>query len=60
MFYNGDDMLYTINYAKKIYFEKKRDWNKIIERGMKVDHSWKKSRSEYEDLYNYLLGETFE
>ncbi len=58
--YNGDDMLYTINYAKKIYFEKKRDWNKIIERGMKVDHSWKKSRSEYEDLYNYLLGETFE
>lgn len=58
--YNGDDMLYTINYCKKIFFDKKRDWNALVERGMKADHSWGASKAQYEDLYNYLLGETFE
>lgn len=58
--YNGDEMLDTINYAKRIYFEKKREWNKIVERGMMADHSWHRSQTKYEDLYNYLLGVTFE
>ncbi len=57
--YNAEDMLYTINYAKKVYFEKKRNWNNIIERGMVEDHSWRHSREQYENIYNYLLGETF-
>ncbi|MCR4956286.1 MAG: glycogen synthase GlgA [Lachnospiraceae bacterium] len=54
--YNADDMLYTVNYAKKIFFEKKAAWNKIVERGMISDHSWKQSRLAYEELYNYLIG----
>ena len=54
--FNGDDMLYVINYAKKIYFEKKRDWNKIVERGMQKDYSWKISGQKYEEVYNYLMG----
>ncbi len=58
--YNGDDMLYTINYAKSIFFNKKAEWNNIIERGMNKDNSWKVSGGKYENLYNYLLGETFE
>ncbi|MGI5932545.1 MAG: glycogen synthase, partial [Eubacterium sp.] len=54
--YNADEMLHTINYAKQIYFEKKRKWNMIAERGMKIDFSWKVSANRYAGLYNYLLG----
>jgi starch synthase len=54
--YNGDDMLNVINYAKKIYFENKRAWNKIVERGMHQDFSWKNSAKRYEDVYNFLMG----
>ncbi|HAD19679.1 MAG TPA: starch synthase [Lachnospiraceae bacterium] len=54
--YNADEMLHTINYAKQIYFEKKRKWNLIAERGMKIDFSWKVSANRYAGLYNYLLG----
>lgn len=32
--YNAHEMLNTIRYAKHIYFDRKRDWNKIIDRGM--------------------------
>ncbi|SFA79358.1 starch synthase [Acetitomaculum ruminis DSM 5522] len=52
--YNANDMLSVIYYARSIYIEKKRDWNKIIERGMKKDFSWEKSAKEYEALYNML------
>jgi starch synthase len=54
--YNADEMLHTINYAKQIYFEKKRKWNMIAERGMKIDFSWKVSANRYAGLYSYLLG----
>ena len=56
MNYNGDEMLDTINYAKKIFFERKRDWNQIVERGMRTDFSWNKSAAQYEEIYNYLMG----
>lgn len=49
--YNAHEMLATIRYAKKIYFEKKREWNKIIDRGMEKDFSWNNSARKYEDLY---------
>ncbi len=54
--YNADDMLYVINYAKRIFFEKKRQWNQIIDRGMVEDFSWNASARKYQNLYNYLLG----
>ncbi len=54
--YNADDMLHVINYAKHVYFDRKRQWNQMIERGMKSDYSWTASRGQYEQLYNYLLG----
>ncbi len=54
--YNAEDMLHVINYAKEIYFEKKRQWNQIVDRGMDMDFSWKVSAKKYQDLYNYLLG----
>lgn len=50
--YNAHEMLETIRYAEHIYYDKKRDWNKIVERAMKEDFSWKRSAKEYEKLYD--------
>lgn len=52
--YNAHEMLSTIRYAEKIYYDKKRDWNKMVERAMKEDFSWKRSAKEYERLYDEL------
>ena len=54
--YNGDDMLYVINFAKRIFFEKKRQWNHMIDRVMEKDFSWGASKFRYEGLYRYLTG----
>ena len=52
--YNAHEMLSIINYAKKTFSTKKREWNKIIDRGMAKDFSWKNSAIKYESLYNRL------
>ncbi len=52
--YNAHEMLGAIKYAKSIYFNKKREWNKIIDRGMARDFSWKNSALKYEELYSRL------
>ena len=54
--YNAHEMLGTINYAKKVFFENKREWNKIVDRGMTKDFSWSTSAREYENLYRQMLG----
>ena len=56
MNYNGDELLNTVNYSKWVYFEKKQQWNKMVERGMKKDYSWSASKFQYEGLYKYLIG----
>ncbi len=55
--YNGEEMLKVINYSKKVFFEMKKEWNQMIDRGMKKDYSWNASKFRYEGLYNYLIGE---
>lgn len=55
--YNGDELLNTVNYSKYIFFEKKAEWNKIVDRGMAKDYSWANSKRDYEGMYSYLLGE---
>jgi len=50
--YNAHEMMATVRYAEKIYYDKKRDWNKIVERGMSKDFSWKSSAKQYEELYD--------
>ncbi len=54
--YNGEEMLKTINYAKSVYFDKKRQWNQMIDRGMSSDFSWTSSKGKYENLYNHMIG----
>lgn len=53
--YNAHEMLNTINYAKKVYFEKRESWNNIVMRGMRLDYSWNRSARVYEDLYSRLI-----
>lgn len=55
--YNAHEMLGTIRFAERIYYDRKRDWNKMVERAMKQDFSWKNSARQYEELYTCLLGE---
>lgn len=55
--YNGEEMLNVINYSKQIFFDKKRQWNQMIDRAMANDYSWNASKFRYEGLYKYLMGE---
>lgn len=55
--YNAHEMLSVIRYAERIYYDKKRDWNKIVERAMNQDFSWKNSAKQYDELYKSLIGE---
>ncbi len=55
--YNADEMLKVINYSKKVYFDQKRNWNQMVDRGMANDYSWRVSTGRYEGLYRYLLGD---
>lgn len=54
--YNAHEMLDRIEYAKYIYYNKKREWNKIVDRGMATDFSWDASAAKYQELYDWLIG----
>ena len=47
-------MLGSILYAEHVYYDRKREWNKIIDRGMAKDFSWTSSARKYEELYSVL------
>ena len=51
--YNAHDMLYTVQYALRV-FEDKKQWNGIVKRAMGKDYSWKNSAKEYQKLYENL------
>ena len=53
--YNADDLLYTINYAKKIYFDHREDWNDILRFVMEQDFSWGSSALQYQGMYDWIL-----
>ncbi len=54
--YNAHEMLRTIRYAEHVYYDKKREWNKIIDRGMAADFSWHVSAGKYQEMYDWLIG----
>ncbi len=55
--YNAHEMMHVIRYAIRTYYDKKREWNKIVDRGMMTDYSWGASACKYEELYRKLLSE---
>ena len=52
--YNAHEMLNAIRYAERIFYDKKKDWNKIVERAMKKDFSWRNSAVLYQKIYDNL------
>ncbi len=52
--YNAHEMMGIVRYAEHIYYDKKREWNKLVERAMSKDFSWKTSARQYEELYYNL------
>ena len=54
--YNAHEMLGTIKYAMDVFYNRRREWNKMIDRAMAKDFSWKTSAKQYEELYDHLLG----
>ena len=52
--YNAHEMYNTVRYAHSIYVDKKREWNKIVDRAMAADFSWKASADKYAELYNWI------
>lgn len=56
--YNAHEMLSIIKYAKYIYQNKKKDWNKIVDRAMKVDFSWNNSAKSYERIFEEITKKT--
>ena len=54
--YNAHEMLNTIRYAERVYYDRKREWNKIVDRGMAQDNSWNNSAKQYEEMYTWLAG----
>ena len=54
--YNAHEMLGSVRYAMSIYYNKRREWNKIIDRAMAKDYSWSTSAAKYQELYDWLIG----
>lgn len=54
--YNAHEMLNAIRYAEGVYYDHKREWNKIVDRAMLKDYSWKTSAAKYQELYGWLIG----
>ena len=52
--YNAHDMMHVLRYAEQVYYDKKREWNKMVERAMEADFSWVSSAKKYEDLYRNI------
>lgn len=54
--YNADEMMNIIRYAMDIYYNRRNEWDKIIDNAMSVDYSWNTSADRYIDMYQKLTG----
>lgn len=55
--YNAHEMLSVIRYAERIYYDRRREWNKMIDRDMAEDFSWQVSAQKYQEMYDWLIGD---
>ena len=54
--YNAHEMMATVRYAERIFYDQKDQWNDLVKRAMKVNFSWNASAEKYEILYDHMLG----
>ena len=55
--YNAHEMLNTVRSAESLFYDNKREWNKMVDRAMAKDFSWDSSARQYEEMYNWMIGE---
>jgi starch synthase len=53
--YSPASLLYTINYAVKVYHDKEI-WKKLVDRAMKLNFSWEAVAENYNKLYYKLVN----
>ena len=54
--YNAHEMMRSVRYAEQIFYDRKREWNKMVDRAMLADFSWKVSAGKYQEMYDWLIG----
>ncbi|MCL2254437.1 MAG: glycogen synthase GlgA [Lachnospiraceae bacterium] len=54
--YNAHEVLTTVRFAERIYYDKKREWNKMIDRAMAANFSWQMSALKYQEMYDWLIS----
>ena len=54
--YNAHEMLNTVRFAQRIYYDKKREWNKMVDRAIAANFSWQVSALKYQEMYDWLTG----
>lgn len=54
--YNAHEMLACVRNAERIFYDRKREWNKIVDRAMDADFSWETSAKKYQEMYDWLIG----
>lgn len=53
--YNAHEMLFTLEYAAKIFYENKKAWTALMKSAMKYNSDWKESAKKYKLLYKKLM-----
>lgn len=54
--YNADDFLGAIDRAVGLYYGDRAMWNRLVEKNMRGDYSWRLPAKEYMQLYHELLS----
>ncbi len=52
--YDSRELLNTINYAKRVYYENREAWDCMVYRAMEQNYSWDNSAKVYEKMYDEL------
>ncbi|MBQ1688868.1 MAG: glycogen/starch synthase [Lachnospiraceae bacterium] len=52
--YDPEMLLKMVNYAKTVYFERRKDWDEMVIRDMEKDVSWERSAAQYRQMYDDL------
>ena len=54
--YNAHEMMATVRYAERVFYDNKEAWKGLVERAMSRDFSWKASAEKYQWMYGEMLG----
>ncbi len=54
--YDAKEMFKIIQYAYDVFCNHPKEWQQMMKRCMKADHSWQNSANKYEKMYLELIG----